>query len=298
MPVMDRSVIDSPQRLGAARRAQILLPWAPMPVDRLAQFAARSVSAPICQITFVRQFDFTFAGGYGIWPDLRAEGRAPLTHSVCKYMVSAGNPVCSDDMLADDDVRIREHPLVRQYGVRSFLGAPLRDETGEPVGAITVLDTAARSWTAAQMLRIVDVAELLGPVSTAQDGAPLTVTALDSANLLHSMEEAFIAIDWNATVVGFNRAAQELLGWSSDEVCDRPIEDTLCPSYQREVMSELLSQMRLAPCKVRIHRDLRLRHQDGRTLRARTSLSTVHGAAGTVLCAFITPSDVHEGTET
>jgi len=291
MVVMDQSVISSPQRLGAMRRAQLVLPCMHLSVERITEFAARSVSAPICQITFVGQFDYHLAGGYGLWPDLAADGHAPLAYSVCKYVVSAGHPVSSEDMLADDDSRIREHPLAVEYGARAFLGVPLRDATEEPVGAITVLDTAARPWTAAQLLKIVDVADLIGPVSTDLNGTPLPITALDSAGILHGMQEAFVAINGDAVVVGYNSAAQELFGWPTDQVCGRPIEETLFPDYQDQIMRELLTQMRFAPSQLRMRQQLLLRHEDGHLLTVPASLSMVHGSVGSLLCAFIVRSD-------
>ena len=241
----------------------------------------------MCQITFVGEFDHYFAGGYGMWPALVSAGHAPLAYSVCKYMVSADHPVCSEDMLTDDDVRLHEHPLAEQYGVRAFLGVPLRDATDQPVGAITVLDTTARPWTATQLLRMVEIAEMIGPVSLAPDDAPLSVAALDTACLLDSMQEAFVAVNGNSLVVGLNRAAQELLGWSPEQVCGRPIEETMCPDYQGEPTGQALARMRFAPSGVRMRQRLRLRHQDGRLMAAQVSMSMVHGAAGTLLCAFI-----------
>ncbi|MEU4563669.1 PAS domain S-box protein [Actinoplanes sp. NPDC023936] len=292
MTSINHAVIDSPERLNETRKARIALRCMPMSVERIAKFTAHSVLAPMCQLTFVGELDYYFAGGYGMWPALASEGHAPLSHSLCKYAVSSDHPVLSENMLDDDDKRIRQHPLAVEYGARAFLAVPLRGATGRPVGALTVLDTVPRSWTAANLLKLCDVAELIGPVSTEPADTSLPASALDSASLLHSMQEAFVAITSDSVVVGYNRAAHELFGWAPEEVCGRSIEDTLCLGHEDQIMSELLSQSRFAPSQVRMRRRLRLRTRDGRLIEVSASLSMVRGSAGSLLSAFINQTDV------
>ncbi|WP_164465950.1 PAS domain S-box protein [Actinoplanes teichomyceticus] len=264
----------------------------PMSLDRVTEFAAHAVLAPMCQITLVGELEYYFAAGYGMWPDLAPEGHAPLSHSLCKFVVSADHPVLSENMLTDDDRRIREHPLAVDYGARAFLAVPLRGGAGEPVGALTVLDTVPRPWTAADLLKINDVAELIGPIPAERPETPLPTTALDTAGLLRSMQEAFIAITSDSVVVGFNHAAEQMLGWAADQVCNRPIEQTLCPEYEDQIMSRMLGEMRFAPSQVRMRRELRLRTRNGDLLTVPASLSMVHGSAGSLLCAFINATEV------
>ncbi|MEU4626185.1 PAS domain S-box protein [Actinoplanes sp. NPDC023801] len=288
---INHAVIDSPERLNETRKARIALRCMPMSVDRIAEFTAHSVLAPMCQVTLVGEFDYYFAGGHGMWPNLAPDGHAPLSHSLCKYAVSSDHPVLSENMLHDDDKRIRQHPLTVEYGARAFLAVPLRGATGRPVGALTVVDTVPRSWTAANLLRLGDVVELIGPVSTEPADTPLPASALDSASLLYSMQEAFVAITSDSIVVGYNRAAYELFGWAPSEVCGRSIEDTLCSGHEDQ-MGELLSQLRFAPSQVRMRRPLRLRTHDGELIEVSASLSMVRGSAGSLLSAFIDQADV------
>ena len=291
MVSVNHAVIDSPERLNETRKARIALRCMPMSVDRIAKFAAHSVLAPMCQLTFVGEFDYYFAGGYGMWPTLAPDGHAPLSHSLCKYAVSSDHPVLSENML-DDDKRIRQHPLTVEYGARAFLAVPLRGATGRPVGALTVLDTVPRSWTAANLVKLSDVTELIGPVSTEPADTPLPASALDSASLLHSMQEAFVAITSDSIIVGYNRAAHELFGWAPEQVCGKSIEDTLFSGHDGQVMGELLSQLRFAPSQVRMRRRLRIRTCDGDLVEVSASLSMVRGSAGSLLSAFINQADV------
>lgn len=288
MATVDPAVISAPRRLAAVDRARQVLPSLPMPLDRIARYAARCVDAPMCAVTFVGQLEHHFAGAHGVCPTLVARRCLPLSHSVCKYVVSADHPVCSDDMLADDDLRMREHPLAVEYGIRAFLGVPLRDTDDQPIGALTVLDTAPRAWSPAQVSALVEIAELLGPVPVEPAAPALAVAALDSASLLDSVQEAFVAVDPDAVVVGFNRAAQDMLGWAAAEVCGRPIADTVFPDYHGEPTGEALARLRLAPPGLRIREHMTVRHGDGRLVPAAVSLSMVRGSAGALLCAFIT----------
>lgn len=288
MVTLNEAVIQAPQRLAAVDRARRVLPNLPMPLDAMARFAARAVGAPMCTVTFVGQFEHHYAGTYGVSQELVSHGRAPLAYSVCKYVVSADRPVCSEDMLADNDVHIREHPLALRYGVRAFLGVPLRDRDDQPIGAITVHDTTPRTWSAAQLLLLVELADLLIPIPVDDAGKSTAVAALDTASLLDSVQEAFVAVDPDAVVVGFNRAAQDMLGWPVDEVCGRPIDETIFPDYHGEPTGEALSRLLLAPPGLRLREHLEVRHRDGRRLGAQVSLSVVRGSAGSLLCAFIT----------
>jgi PAS domain-containing protein len=60
---------------------------------------------------------------------------------------------------------------------------------------------------------------------------PEWMAALDSAALLDSVQEAFLAVDSTGLVRGVNRSAQELLGFPAEEICGRHLDDTLHPEH-------------------------------------------------------------------
>ena len=289
MPVLDEAVLGDGRRLAAVERARRVLPALPMPLDAIAGLAARLLRAPVGVITFVGQRDEHFAGVHGLPSGLAAGRQAPLAYSVCKYMVSADAPVCSPDMATDDDPKLREHPLLTEFGVRAFLGVPLRDADDQPVGSLSVLDHTPRQWSDEDLSTLVEIAHLLDQVPvTAEQPANAMTAALDPTALVDSMREGFVAEDPRGTVVEFNRAAQELLGWPADQVRGRPLADTVLPDYEGRPIGEALGRLFAAPAARGVPRRVSLRHRDGSRLAAQMLLSVIRGAAGALACAFIT----------
>ena len=227
---VDRALLGDPVRLEAVTRARSILPSLPMPLDAIARLAARLLDAPMGVVTLVACDHEYFAGVHDLPSALVEDGRAPIAYSVCQYMVSVDHPVCCGDMLTDDDPRVREHPLAAEYGVRAFVGVPLRDGGDRPVGSLTVLDTVVREWSDEQMTMLVQLAELLHPTTgdtptgTSLPAAPDTpansaatgVPAADIdqrdsflAALLDSLSVGVIACDADGQVILVNRALRE-----------------------------------------------------------------------------------------
>ncbi|AEV85506.1 multi-sensor signal transduction histidine kinase [Actinoplanes sp. SE50] len=174
MPELDVAVLTSPQRLRAVASARRELPVLPVPLDGMARMAARMLRTPMAVVTLVQGGEEEFLGLFGLPEPFAATRRAALQFSLCAFVVCADDVVAVDDTLAEE--RLREHPVVRQWGVRSFAGIPLHDTDGQPVGAITVIDIAHRSWTAPDLTRLTYIADMLGPIPA---GTPSAEAAMD-----------------------------------------------------------------------------------------------------------------------
>jgi GAF domain-containing protein len=68
------------------------------------------------------------ARDYGFCPHVVVRRKALVLEDVCDYPRFAGNPV------------------VDEFGIRSYLGAPLIDSTGMVLGTVCVVDTEPRPW--------------------------------------------------------------------------------------------------------------------------------------------------------
>jgi PAS domain S-box-containing protein len=288
MTVVDEALLRDPGRLTAVERARRVAPNLPMPLDAIARTAARLLGASMGVVSFVGADEEHFAGLHGV-PWSPAAGRqAPMAYSVCKYVVSADHPVSCDDMTAEQDRRVREHPLVSEFGVRAFIGVPLRDGDGRPVGSLSVLDDRARRWTEDELSTLVEMAGLLSPVPVDARAAPGPVADLDTGGLLDGLQEAFVAVDAGGTVVGWNAAARDLLGFDAEQVCGHPLRDTVLPDYGGRPVGEALARLFAAPEARRVLRQVVLRHRDGHKVPASVALSMVRGTHGALACAFIT----------
>ncbi|MFC7530849.1 ATP-binding protein [Actinoplanes sp. GCM10030250] len=284
--MVDDAILGDPARLAAVHRARRALPAQPIPLTAIARLAARLLHAPMASVTLVGRDEGFFAGSHGLPQSLTTDGRAPIEYSVCKYIVIQDHLVVCEDMLHDDISDLREHPLVTEYGVRSFLGVPVRDDADRLLGSMTVLDTTTRQWTDDDLTTLLEIAELLRPPAPVE--AADQVASLDSAALLDSVQEAVLAVDSDGTVVGFNRAAEDLLGFSRAEVCGRHLDDSLLPGYDGQPIGAALERLFAAGPRRPVLRRVSVQRRDGHRLTVAASLSVVHGAAGALACAFLT----------
>ncbi|GGQ40317.1 sensor histidine kinase [Couchioplanes azureus] len=288
MVSVDQAVLADPARLKAVEQSKRLLPVLPMPVDEIARLAARLTGASMGVVTLVGSEEEFFAGTYAIPEALGSRGkRLPLEYSLCKYVVSADHLLGVEDMRASDDPELCEHLLTREYGVRAFLSVPVRDPEDRPVGSLTVLDTEVRTWTDEHSATLLEVERLLRP-PVGWATLPAAVEGLDSAALLDSVPQALLAVDANGIVVGFNRAAEELLGFSSAEVCGRPLDDCLQPDYDHQPIGAALDRLFAAAPARAVRRQISMRHRDGHRLLTEVALTVVRGAAGALACVLIT----------
>lgn len=229
-------VLRSPARLRAVIGARRVLPALPVPLDAVARMAARLTGASMAVVSLVGADDEEFLGTYGLPESLAVARRRSGEHFVCAYVVSADAMVAVADMSADTD--LARHPLVSGWGVRSFAGVPLRDEQHRPVGAVTVLDSASRCWSASQLRAVEEIAGLLGPVPVEQPttvmaalrdarenaadvgSVPVAVSCVAQAEmqrgfisaLLDSLQVGVFAVDADRRPVLFNRALRRLCG--------------------------------------------------------------------------------------
>ncbi|SHM72111.1 PAS domain S-box-containing protein [Cryptosporangium aurantiacum] len=240
MVVLNAAVLDDAARLAAVERGRRTLPRLRIPLDGIARLAARLLDAPMGVITFIGAEEEHFAGSFGLPPSLAAGGQASTAYSVCKYMVSIDAPVSSPDMLADDDPQLREHPLAGEYGVKAFLGVPLRDADDRPLGSLTVLDTRAREWTDAQLSTLIEVVELLGPIPDRPDTAENIVedAAAEQRSflsaILDSMGEGVLALDADGEAVVFNRALREFYELPATGSPGEAIDAAMAHLHQRD----------------------------------------------------------------
>lgn len=116
---------------------------------------------------------------------------------------------------------------------------------------------------------------------------PAWTASLNSAALLDSVQEAFLAVDSTGLVRGINRSAQELLGFTAGEICGRHIDDTLRPEHDGPTAPALARLFASAPQRP-VGRDIRVRHKDGRRLTVRATVSVIPATGGPVACVFFT----------
>lgn len=121
--------------------------------EEATQTAAHFLSAPICILGFVDQERHWFKSSVGL-SKLRggimnhlAQSRELLRQeSFCTKVLESLQPFVINDthQLASASAYSK---LIEDYGIRSYLGAPLFDASGYCLGALAVMDTKPRDFT-------------------------------------------------------------------------------------------------------------------------------------------------------
>ncbi|MBB4690212.1 signal transduction histidine kinase/PAS domain-containing protein [Actinoplanes abujensis] len=174
--MVDETVLADPDRLGAVRTAKHALPALPLAPDALARLAARLLEAPEAQLTLVDREGVLLAGGQG-----------PPDADIARWAVSAGE-------------------AVQRADPPSFLAVPVLDGAGLPVGALAVLDPAARRWTGENARILTELTALASPGASASF----------LASLIDNLPVGVIACDADGDIAVVNRPVRELIGLPAD----------------------------------------------------------------------------------
>ncbi|MFD9005512.1 GAF domain-containing protein [Streptomyces sp. NPDC059582] len=120
-------------------------------LDAFADRLAHLTGAPYAMVNFIDEDRQFFAGLH--LPEVRQAvpaGRPevgrwlPRDHGYCPHVVVRRKALVLEDVR--DYPRFAGNPIVYEYGIHSYLGAPLIDTTGMVLGTVCVADAAPRPW--------------------------------------------------------------------------------------------------------------------------------------------------------
>ncbi|MEJ1199676.1 MULTISPECIES: GAF domain-containing protein [unclassified Streptomyces] len=163
------------RRLGLAERPDPAL-------DAYAAHLAHLAEAPYAMVNFLVEGGQFFAGLRvpEIAPVTRGDGTSPefarvqpRDHGFCPHVVVRRKALVLEDVR--DYPRFAGNPVVDEFGIRSYLGAPLIDSTGTVLGAVSAADVRPRTWGKAGLATIKSTAaDLVRRIErSAEDGLPL-----------------------------------------------------------------------------------------------------------------------------
>ncbi|MDG9722641.1 MULTISPECIES: GAF domain-containing protein [unclassified Streptomyces] len=163
------------RRLGLAQRPDPAL-------DAFAGHLARLAESSYAMVNFLVEGGQFFAG---LWvpeipPVTRGDGTCPefgrvqpRDHGFCPHVVVRRKALVLEDVR--DYPRFAGNPVVDEFGIRSYLGAPLIDSTGTVLGTVSAADVRPRTWGTAGLTTIKSAAaDLVRRIErSAEDGLPL-----------------------------------------------------------------------------------------------------------------------------
>ena len=215
--------------------------------DVLAQMASEICGTPIAVVNFVdtkRQF-FKAEVGLGV-------RETPLETSFCGHAILEQDVMVVPD--ATKDPRFESNPLITgDPGLRFYAGALVKTQDGLPIGTVCVLDYAPRQLEEhqVQMLRLLarqasTQLELRRALANARAAETRHRNVLDSA-----ADYAIISLDLDGRIVGWNRGAQNVLGWSEAEILGKSSDILMSTSDRALGLLELrMGTAREAGCSV------------------------------------------------
>ncbi|MER5519621.1 GAF domain-containing protein [Streptomyces sp. NPDC002763] len=175
----DKEVPVRTRRLG-----QLGLGERPDPeLDAYAHRLAEVAGTPYAMVNFIGESRQFFAGLHlpAVPPPVvKPDGTTPVLgrelardHGFCPHVVVRRKALVLEDV--GDYPRFAGNPVVDEFGVRSYLGAPLIDSTGTALGTVCVVDVEPRPWGRAGLETIKSsAAELVARIERREaDGLPL-----------------------------------------------------------------------------------------------------------------------------
>ncbi|MFE9776405.1 GAF domain-containing protein [Streptomyces sp. NPDC005931] len=122
-------------------------------LDTFAYGLAELTGAPYAMVNFLGEQGQFFAGLHvpAVAPVVRGDGTSvrlgrvlPRDHGFCPHVVARRKALVLEDV--SDYPRFAGNPVVDEFGVRSYLGAPLIDSAGMVLGTVSVCDVQPRAW--------------------------------------------------------------------------------------------------------------------------------------------------------
>ena len=140
--VTDR--LRDPERIAEVRRAD-LTNLRERRLDWICAEASDLLHTPVVHMTIVREEDQCYVAAHGL-PEMADQNRQiGLEYSICKYVVALNDTLIVRDALQERF--LVGNLAVTEWGVRSYLGEPVRAPQGQVLGSFCALAYEPRDWS-------------------------------------------------------------------------------------------------------------------------------------------------------
>jgi signal transduction histidine kinase len=137
------SILESPERVAAVHKTE-LLDTPPEPaLDRLTELAARVIGTPAAFLSLIDSKRDFYKSMFGFAEPLKSSRQVTGT-TFCHYTIQSGEPLVLNDVAEHPDYQ--KVSTIRSLGVRAYAGIPLINSEGHCVGTFCVVDFKPRRW--------------------------------------------------------------------------------------------------------------------------------------------------------
>ncbi len=253
-------------------------------LDRLVELAARMYATPVAALSLVGKERLFFKSRYGM--EATGIGREG---SFCSYAIESDGLFLVPD--ARKDERFAAHPLVTEApNICFYAGIPLTAPSGQKIGTLCILDT--KPWpkfTEDDRKNLEDVADLvmnrleLRRLDRAKHEGQLRFERIASTS-----PDAIVGADASGCINYWNKAAETLFGYSSQDAVGEPIGLIFPPRVRKLQTAELMSLANsgtLSPGAQQL--GLVAQHREGNEFPAELSLSVWRENDGVSFAAIL-----------
>jgi two-component sensor histidine kinase len=154
-PSKQPTLADDAERLAAIKRYNILDTPPDGAFDRVTRLAAGYFSVPICIVSIVDHDRIWFKSHHGV-----EASEIPRSPGLCASAILDNKPWVITDAKADP--RSLANPLVAgQFGLRFYVGVPLRTHDGFNLGTLCIIDRAPRRVSEVEIAQLSDFAAIV-----------------------------------------------------------------------------------------------------------------------------------------
>ncbi len=123
----------------------------------------------------------------------------------------------------------------REGHARGYLALPVRDDQHRVLGALCLVDPAARVWSSRQVTGLQQLADSAAVRLASMQARDDNVRSeLRAQAVFDTSMDAIVLMDGDGLLVDCNDAARELFGWAAGAAVGRPLGALLIPADERE----------------------------------------------------------------
>lgn len=226
-------------RLRALHDTELLDTAADAAFDRFAQLSADLLKAPVSLVTLVDEHRQFFKSCIGLSEPWATRRETPLSHSFCQHVVRSDAPLVVE--FAPDHPLVKDNLAIRDLGVISYIGVPIRLTNGHVLGSLCVIDSMPRAWTTHDVSILERLSELVVTEvelrRQMQEQRRAEQSRHESEQIKRAVFDgsldAIVTIDSHGAVTEFNSAAERIFGMSRGRVMGQPMGDLIVPMRHR-----------------------------------------------------------------
>ena len=201
-------------------------------------------------------------------------------------VLASGSPAWVADTGKDDN--FPRQRLARSANLASSFAFPVR--SGSEIAAVLEFYAPTLQPPSAELLDVmIHVGVQLGQVFERQAAQKaLAAREQRSRQILDSAGDAFIGMDADGHITAWNTAAEEVFGWSRQEVIGRPLTETIVPVAYREAHSRGVERFLATEVPRVLGQRLELAglHRDGHEFPIEITLWSLRNESGWSFYAF------------